>query len=109
DLAFALSGSEKQFDVGWDGAKNAISLTNGKAYTVVGGELVGKGSGDKSGTPTASKIYLDGKEVSFTAYNIDGNNYFKLRDIGQTFNVGVTYDSATNTIVIDTAKGYTAA
>ena len=109
DLAFALTGSEKQFDVGWDGAKNAISLTSGKAYTVVGGELVGKDTGDKTGTPTASKIYLDGKEVSFTAYNIDGNNYFKLRDIGSTFNFGVDFDSATNTVVIDTSKGYTAA
>ena len=108
DLAFALTDSEKQFDVGWDGAKNAISLTSGKAYTVVGGELVGKGTGDKTGTPTASKIYLDGKEASFTVYNIDGNNYFKLRDIGQAFNFGVDFDSATNTVVINTSKGYTA-
>ena len=108
DLAATLSGTGKQFEVGWDGAKNAISLTSGKAYTPVGGEMASKGSGDKQGIPTTSAIYKDGSPVSFTAYNIDGNNYFKLRDIGAAFSFGVDYDSATNTVVIDTSKGYTA-
>ena len=55
---------------------------------------------------TSSKIYLDGKEVSFQAYNIEDNNYFKLRDIGKAFNFGVDWDGANNTIVLDTAKPY---
>ena len=33
--------------------------------------------------PTWQNIYVDGKQVSMTAYNISGNNYVKLRDIGQ--------------------------
>ncbi|MDR1616920.1 MAG: copper amine oxidase N-terminal domain-containing protein [Syntrophomonadaceae bacterium] len=107
DLAYVLNGSAKQFEVSWDGAKNAITLTSGKVYTVVGGEMTGKGAGDKSPTATSSKIYLDGKEVIFTAYNIEGNNYFKLRDIGTAFDFGVTWDGAKNTIVIDTGSNYT--
>ena len=35
-------------------------------------------------TPTTSKILLDGKEIVFQAYNIEGNNYFKLRDLAMT-------------------------
>lgn len=31
--------------------------------------------------PTASKVLVNGKEVAFDAYNINDNNYFKLRDI----------------------------
>ena len=107
DLAYILSGSEKQFAVGWDGVNNAISLTSGQPYTAVGGEMEGKGSGNKTPTPTSSKIFLNGAEVTFTAYNIEGNNYFKLRDVGATFNFGVDWDGANNTIVIDTGKGYT--
>jgi len=106
DLAFTLNGTAKQFEVGWDGAKNAISLTSGQSYTVVSGEMTGKGGGAKEATPTASKIYLNGREVKLTAYNIDGNNYFKLRDIGEAFDFGVDWDGARNTIVIDTSKGY---
>ena len=108
DLAYILSGSEKQFDVGWDSTKNAISLTSGKTYTAVGGEMMGKGAGDKIPTPTNSKIYLKGKEIQLTAYNIEGNNYFKLRDIGMELDFGVNWDGENNTIVIDTSKGYTA-
>jgi len=107
DLAYALNGTAKQFEVGFDGTKNAISLTSGKPYTKVGGEMTGKSSGGRTAAPTSSKIYLDGKEVNLTAYNIDGNNYFKLRDIGQAFNFGVTWDGARNTIAIDTGIGYT--
>jgi hypothetical protein len=55
----------------------------------------------------ASTIILDGRKVPFTAYNIGGNNYFKLRDIGAAFDFGVDWDGAQNTIVIDTSKGYT--
>jgi hypothetical protein len=107
DLAYVMNGTEKRFEVGWDGANNAIALTSGKPYTSVGGEMTGKGTGEKIPNATTSKITLNGDEVSFTAYNIDGNNYFKLRDIGETFDFGVTWDGARNTIVIDTSKGYT--
>ena len=107
DIAYTLSGSEKQFEVGWDAANNAIYLTSGMPYTPVGGEMAGKGSGDKTPLPTSSKIYLDGKVTVFIAYNIGGNNYFKLRDIGKAFDFGVDLDAAGSTIVIDTGKGYT--
>ena len=106
DLAFVLSGTEKQFDVGYDASKNAISLTSGRPYTIVGGEMSGKGSGSKSANPTASKIYLDGDEVQFTAYNIGGNNYFKLRDVMRTFDVFVGWDDPTKTITLDTSGTY---
>jgi len=106
DLAYVLFGTVKQFEIGWDAANNAISLSSGQPYSAVGGEMQGKGVGEKIPIPTRSKIYLDGTEVQFTAYTIEGNNYFKLRDIGQTFDFGVGWDATTNTITIDTSTGY---
>jgi len=107
DLAYVLNGTQKQFEVGWDAAANAISLTSGSSYTAVGGEMEGKGDGAKVPSPTNSKILLDGNAVQLTAYNIEGNNYFKLRDIGAAFNFGVDWDAELQTISIDTSKGYT--
>ncbi|MCL1858157.1 MAG: DUF5050 domain-containing protein [Oscillospiraceae bacterium] len=108
DLAFVLSGTEKQFEIDWDGVNNAISLTSGKPYTPVGGEMTLKEiKENKIPKPTTSKIYLDGEEVNFTVYNIDGNNYFKLRDVMQTFDVYVGYDDKTKTITLDTSNTYT--
>lgn len=49
--------------------------------------------------PAWSPIYVDGRQVQMEAYNINGSNYVKLRDIGQSvgFNVywadGVQVDS----------------
>jgi hypothetical protein len=107
DLAYVLSGTPKQFEVGYDDATKAITLTSGQSYTAEGGEMEGGGAGNKAANPTSSKIYLDGAEISLTAYNIGGYNYFKLRDIGQAFNFGVDWDGASQTIAIDTGKGYT--
>jgi len=64
-----------------------------------------KGSGSQQAVPTKSKIFLDYEEVQLTAYNIGGNNYFKLRDLGRVFDFGVEWDGARNTIGIDTSKG----
>jgi hypothetical protein len=106
DLAYILNGTAKQFEVEFDGANNAVKLSGGKAYTTVGGEMTGKGAEDKTPLPTTSKVYLDGKEAAFTAYNIGDNNYFKLRDVAQAFDFGVSWNGADNTISIDTAKAY---
>jgi Uncharacterized protein involved in cytokinesis, contains TGc (transglutaminase/protease-like) domain len=107
DLAFVLSGSQKQFEVTWDAANNAIGLISGAPYTPAGGEMAAKGTGAKAAAPSASAIYLDGKAVILTAYTIEGNNYFKLRDLGAAFDFEVDWDGARNTIVIDTSLGYT--
>ncbi|MPM29978.1 hypothetical protein SDC9_76520 [bioreactor metagenome] len=108
DLAKVLSGTAKQFEVGWDGVNNAISLTTGKAYTIVGGELSkSSGAASVSAAISSSGVYLDGKAVGLTAYTIGGNNYFKLRDVAAALDFGVTWNGAANTIAIDTASGYT--
>jgi hypothetical protein len=108
DIAMALNGTDKQFEVKFDGSKNAILITTGSKYTAVGGELKVSGAkSEKPAVPTPSKVYINGKEVQFTAYNIDGYNYFKLRDIGKALNLGVFWDGTNNTIRIDTTKVYT--
>ena len=51
-------------------------------------------------------IYVNGQKVEFEAYAIHGNNFFKLRDIAQAVDFGVTYDAATNSVHIDTNARY---
>ena len=50
--------------------------------------------------PTSQTFYVDGQWVQFEAYEIHGNNFVKLRDIGKAVGFGVTYDGATNTVHI---------
>ncbi len=106
DFAQAVNNTEKNFEVTWDGEKNAINLISNTPYTPVGGELAEGDGTAKVATPTTSKIYKDGEEISLTAYNINNNNYFKLRDIAKAFDIGVTWDGTTNTIGIYTSISY---
>ncbi|NCB42650.1 MAG: WG repeat-containing protein [Clostridia bacterium] len=108
DLAKVVSGTAKQFNVTYDKDKEAINLISTTAYVEVGGELVAGNGQAKSAIPSVSSIYKDGSLIQLTAYNIGGNNFFKLRDLMQVFNIGVTWDAVTSTIGIDTALAYVA-
>jgi len=104
DLAMLLNGTEKQFDVSWDAENKAIKVTKGTAYTEVGGELANTAGGREKASQTLAKVYIDGNEVFPTAYNIKGNNYFKLRDIAKALDFRVDWDLFS--LIIDTSAGY---
>lgn len=109
DLAYALKDGRKPFEVTWDAAQSAIALTTGQTYTPVGGELANAtGTSVRAATPSSSPLVADGLQRASSAYNIGGNNYFKLRDIAAIVNFSVDWDSAAQTITIDTSKGYAA-
>lgn len=55
-------------------------------------------------TPSWSPIYVDGQQVQMTAYNIGGNNFVKLRDIGQAVGFNVFYR---NGVQVDSGTPYT--
>ena len=108
DLAMALSGSEKQFEVTWDGDRNAINLGFRQPYTPVGGELaVPSESSVQQAVPSTSRLLSNGVvPLVLKAYNIGGYNYFKLRDIAALYDFGVTWDASTGNIVIDSTSSY---
>ncbi len=107
DLAMALNNSGKQFEVAWDGGKNAINIYTLKPYSALGGELAKSGvMGSKEAVATNAALYINDQAASFVAYNINGNNYYKLRDLGQAINFAVIWDEYANTIIIDTASDY---
>ena len=81
--------------------KNAATLLTGM---VLGASLVGGAAAGIVAEPTWQNIYLDGQQVSMTAYNIAGNNYVKLRDIGQQVGFNVYWD---NGVQIDSDAPYT--
>ena len=106
DIAMALNGSGKNFEVGWDAEKGAIGITKGKAYTVVGGEMNISSSNNTNAVKSNATLYVDGVKTNLDAYTIEGNTYFQLRDIGKFIDFGVLWDSTQNAIKIDTFVGY---
>ncbi|MFO7887387.1 MAG: CAP domain-containing protein, partial [Eubacteriales bacterium] len=101
DIAHIFKGTEAQFEVGWDGEKFAISLELGKEYTGEGvGFNITKPHIKETGLKSKATIYKDGKEIKLLGYTIHGNTYFKLRDIGEEFNIGVSWDSINKVVVM---------
>ena len=105
DLAQALNVTNKQFAVEWNGKNSEINLTKSTAYTPIGGELLLSGSAEKQvAAVSAAAVKWNGSPVEVKAYNINGNNYFKLRDLAKFLNFAVIWYG--KAIGIDTAKGY---
>ena len=67
DLAYVLNGTEKQVEVVWDGAKNAISLISGRPYKVSGGEIVAGDKLAKNATTTSCAVYFNNAKIDFSA------------------------------------------
>jgi len=105
DLGVVLNGTSKQFEITWNEEKGIISLFSQQAYT---GSNTTSAKSDvyKLATLTSSPIYLDNNLVTLTTYNIDGSNYFKLRDMAEILDFSLNWDASNNIIVIDTQYGY---
>ena len=103
DLALLLWGTPAQFQVGFDPARNTITLTTGLAYTPIGGELKQPDT-PKAVQVSAQTLLINGEPAALDAYNIDGSNYFKLRDLGQALGFAVDYLAQTNTAAITTGN-----
>ena len=101
DLAYALRETGSGFSVVFDG-KN-ISLVSGEAYKPVGGELEAvTPTGNVTATQKNDVISINKQNVTLTGYEIDGYNYFKLRDMGEKLDFDVDYDDSTRTVILDT-------
>lgn len=105
DIASILSGSNKQFSVGYNETTNAISLLSNGYYTANGQENKPL-KASKDIMISIQTVTLDNQSTTMTAYNIDGNNYVMLRDLALLLNFGLTYNSATDTIQITTSTNY---
>jgi len=103
DLAAVLAGTESQFNVSYDSTQDLITITRGLAPESLF-VLVEENKTIKSAQNTESKITVDGTEVNPQGYNIDYNNYFKLRDLGAILGFNVEWNEQWDSIYITTTS-----
>ncbi len=101
DVAMVLSTGINRFNVSWDNEKSAISITTGRKYVPVGGELSGiEGLSSAEVSFNEVRLVVNGDEQKIEAYNINGNNYFKIRDLANIVGFEVGWDAASATVAI---------
>lgn len=102
DIAYMLIGKGTAFDVVWDDQYQCVSMITGRNYTIAGGEMQVSGSAQITKlVPAYSEVRLNGQLVQMTGYNINNNNYYRIRDVAPLIGFGIDWDSATSTVVID--------
>ena len=101
DIAYLLSGTASQFEVGYDPETRTVTITSGLPYTPNGEELIVGMDKSSTAQPSTQSIMIDGAVNSeISAYNLAGNNFFKLRDLGDVLGFTVDYDKPSNTAII---------
>jgi len=104
DLAEMFNGTASQFDLSYDESEATARITGGQPYAEAEGTIrIGE---DLSSTcvPAAQRVRLNGTVFHAEVYNIGGNLYFRLRDVGAALGFGVDYDAQTRTVVLTSEK-----
>lgn len=104
DIAKILDGTIKTFDIKYDDATNSIDMLSFYDYTSVGGELTPGDGTERTAFSSSAFLTLDGVPIKATCYNIEGNNYFKLRDITDALDCRVEWDESTQMIWVIPAR-----
>ncbi len=105
DIAYVLRSTGSRFSVSWDGENKCVSLVTGEDYEPDGTELdLAFGDKSASAVPSGDRILINGEErPDLSAYKLGGNNFYKLRDLGDALGFQVDYEKETNTAVIVSA------
>ena len=104
DIAKILDGTIKSFDIEYDAATNSIDMLSFYDYAAAGGELTPGDGAERTALSSSVFVTLDGVPIKATCYNIEGNNYFKLRDITDALDCRVEWDNSTQMIWVIPAR-----
>ncbi|NMO95033.1 hypothetical protein [Paenibacillus lemnae] len=102
DIAENLSGSTSQFNVTFNKSKNAVEILTGRSYAFESkpASMYYSKNQNYKARFTDSKVLIDGELQLLKAYNIDGSNYFQLRDLAQKLSFKVAYDQNAGQILV---------
>ena len=92
DIAVLMIGTKAKFSVFWDENANTIIVLRDADYTIVGNELSVGAKAQKTAVKSTAKLMVDKDYPQISAYNIDGNNYYKLRDLASALGFKVDWN-----------------
>lgn len=106
DVAAILTDAGKHCRVSYDAIRRRVSIRTGRwdFYQPDGSELAGPASNSQIATISNDTLVVDGEDVQgATIYKINGNNFFKLRDLGTALGFDVDYVQGQG-VMINTKK-----
>ena len=101
DIAAVLNNTKAKFNVSYNTEKKSVEITTGESYMIENADLNSSKVEAKTVLKGNQKVFINGKETNLQSYLINGNNYFKLRDLGTTLNFEVNFDDPTKTVLMN--------
>jgi len=98
DFAFALKDTERKFSVNF--SEKRFYLKTGEAYLPTGNEMSKNDNVIRDAVYSTPLIFLNGKSVDIETYRIDGEYFFKLRDVATLFEIAIEWDALTQTATL---------
>lgn len=81
DMAKILAETDSKFDISWNAEAEIIEIISGREYHSEEEIRFPMGEQIAEALPVESRLVADGNCLSLPAYNINGSNYFKIRDL----------------------------
>ncbi|MBR0027092.1 MAG: hypothetical protein IJP58_00405 [Clostridia bacterium] len=97
-----LRTTSARSNVTWDDYLGGISIQRGMKYNIVGGELSNEKESALNVNQSSAPVFVDGNQRDMLSYNINGNTYFKIRDISDMVGFTVDWDGDRQAVVIRT-------
>lgn len=99
DIAAELSYTGSAFDISWNSKQGMIELTLGQNYTS-SSATSSYYSGEAVQTATLNKtpLLVNGVVQDLTSYTIQGNTYFKLRDLAEIIPFEILFNPTTGSV-----------
>ena len=104
DVAYHLD-----FNIDYDGDSDSIVINPNETYRGKEPENE-RGTSPQTVEKSSQKVYINDKRVSdIEIYNINGSNYFKIRDVARSLDFGCRYNKAKNRIELSNEFFYNSA
>lgn len=102
DVAVILSGTDKEFDVGYNEEEKLITIELEKPYSKASDGVSTITKDKTQGVEKSIKFMMDNLEYYANPVNIDGSNYLKLRNLSEIIGFSLEYDAVKREILIET-------
>jgi len=100
DLAELLDGTEQQFGIEYDSYSKTLYTTSAAAYQLDDRAIDGITDASASCKASCWVLFHDGIYRSAYVYNIDGCNFFRLKDLADIYGFHLFHDSITGNVFL---------
>ncbi|MEG1551248.1 MAG: RICIN domain-containing protein, partial [Oscillospiraceae bacterium] len=106
DVAMAINTDKNNFDIEYDESRDVMMLKRKTAYSPIGSELTTGNTESTTAARSSTLMYVQDTLCSIKGYNINGSNYFGLRELSKIVDIELGWNESNNSILLNGNEYY---